>query len=238
MKKSLLYLTVGLMVLIITGCVKTPNVNFNSQMHKNIKSIAVVPPKNTEEVNIFYFNHPGMSLGLIGGIASSAEFSSKTTTYNKLILPTKFNANSYFLSKLTHYLKKEKYNVALLPYDPKRDKEHLKIYPEVNTDAYLDIVLEDVGYIAGSPSSTYKPTVKVAARLVKKSDKSILYDKHLAIGENFALAQEVDYIGCDTEECYKDFDSLKENALKSVDGLKKALDKVAKRLAVSLKRGK
>lgn len=238
MKKSLIYIVAVVGALLFTGCAKTPNVNFNAQMHKNIKSIAIVPPKNTDEINIFYFNHPGMSLGLIGGLAAAAEFSSKTTTYNKLILPTKFNANSYFLSKLTYYLKNEKYTVVILPQDPNRTNEHLKEYPNAAVDAYLDIVLGDIGYIAGSPSSTYKPTVKVSVRLVKKSDKSILYDKHLAIGESFALAQEVDYIGCDTEECYKDFDALKENAVKSVNGLKKALDKVAKRLAISLQKKK
>lgn len=237
MKKTFLYIVIGLLAVFLTGCVKTPNVNFNGQMHNNLKSIAIVPPQKIEEVNIFYFNHPGMNFGLIGGLAAAAEFSSKTSTYNKLILPTKFDANAYFLSKLVKYLKKENYKVTLLPLDPKRSTEHMKNYPEVQTDAYLDVFFGDVGFIAGGPSSTYKPTVKVAARLVKKLDKSILYDKHLAIGENFALAQEVDYIGCDTEECHKDFDALKKNAIKSVNGLKKALDKIAKRLATSLKRG-
>jgi hypothetical protein len=238
MKKKTIYLFAILSIFIFTGCVKTPNINFNAQMHKNIKNIAIIPPKKVKELTIFYFNHPGMNFGLVGGVMAAAEFNSKTSTYNKLIAPIKFDANHYFLSKLTSYLKEEKYNVILLPVDEKRKNEYLKEYPDVPTDAYLDIVLGQIGYIAGSPTATYKPTVKVTARLVKKVDKTILYDKYLATGENFALAEEVDYLGCDTKDCHKDFDTLKTNAKMSVEGIQKALDKVAKRLALSLKKGK
>jgi hypothetical protein len=236
MKKYFLHLIIGITAFIFTGCMQTPNVNFNAQMNRDIKTIAIVPPKNIKEINIFYYNHPGMSFGLAGGLIAAAEFSSKTSTYNKLIQSAKFDVNKYFLSKLAYYLKKEKYKVKLLPVDPKRDNKYLKQYPEVDANAYLDILLLEVGYIAGGPSAKYKPTVKISARLVKKSDKSIVYDKYLATGENFALAEEVDYIETDMQDSYEDFESLKKNAHKSVNGLKKALDKVAKRLALALKR--
>ena len=238
MKKNLIYTIVVMTAIVFTGCMKTPNVNYNAAMHKDISKIAIVPPNQKKELTIFYYNHPGMSFGLVGGLMAAAEFSSKTSTYNKLIAPTKFNVNAYFLTKLTYYLKQQHYKVSLLPANPKRTSELMKQYPKANTDAYLDIVLYDVGYIAGGPSATYKPTVKVAARLVKKSNNAILYDKHLSVGENFALAKEVDYLGCNTADCHKDFDTLKANAIKSVRGLKKALDKIAKHLALSLKRGK
>jgi len=233
MKKSLL---IGLLLVLLVGCAKTPNMNYNASMHKEIKSIAVIAPKKTVELTVYYHNHPGMSFGLVGGLIAAAEFASKQSEYNELLKSTGFRADAYFLNKLTAYLKAEKYKVILLPSDDKRKSEHMTIYPDTNADAYLDIVVNNVGYVAGSPTSTYKPTVNLSVRLVKKHNKEIVYEKVLAAGENFAVSKDVDYLGCDTKDCHTDFDALKVNALKSVEGLKRAIDKVAKRIAVSLKK--
>lgn len=234
MNKSLLIILVAFF---FSGCVKTPNLNYNASMHKDIKSIAIVAPKETAELTVFYHNHPGASFGLIGGLAMAAEFNTKTSEYNKLIKSTKFNADAYFLSRLDFYLKKSKYKVIILPADNKRKLEYLAVYPDANVDAYLDLLVYNVGYIAGSPTAKYKPTITLNARLMKKSNKEIVYEKALAIGENFAIAKETDYLGYDNGNSHKDFDTLKEHAVKSVTGIKKALDKVAKHLALSLKRG-
>lgn len=237
MKKKLLYVSILMAVILFTGCAKTPSVNYNSSMHKDVKKIAIIPPNQKKELTVFYYNHPGINFGLVGGLIAEAEFSSKTSTYNKLVKPIKFNVNSYFIKRLVHYLKKEHYDITILAANVKREPGFMKEYPEVNTDGYLDLVIYNVGYVAGSPTATYKPTVHIAARMVKNKNKEIIYDKHISIGENFALEKEVDYLGCDESECHKDFDTLKQNALKSVHGLKKALDKIALRLALSLKRG-
>ena len=233
MKKGLL---AGLLLVLLVGCAKTPNMNYNASMHKDIRSIAVVAPKKTVELTIFYHNHPGMSFGLVGGLVAAAELKSKQSEYNELLKSTGFRFDAYFLNKLTTYLEADKYKVVLLPSDDKRKSEHMTAYPDTVADAYLDIVVNNVGYIAGSPTSTYKPTVNLGVRLVKKRNKEIVYEKVLAVGENFGVSEDVDYLGCDTKDCHADFDTLKRNALKSVEGLKRAIDKVAKRIAVSLRK--
>lgn len=234
MGKNLFYIIVA--ALFFAGCAKTPNVNYNAAMHKDVKKIAIVPHKKVKEVDVYYNNHPGEQLGLIGGMAIVAEFSSKTSTYNEAIKSTNFDPNSYFLSRLSKHLKNQKYKVVTLPKDPKREFDHLSTYPEVNTDAYLDLKVR-ISYGAESPDASYKPTVRVGAKVVKRRDKSIIYDKYLAAGESFYLSQDIDYVGFDEKYSYKDFDTLKQKPSHSVEGIKKALDKVAIRLATSLKRG-
>lgn len=233
MKKSLL---IGLLLLLLVGCAKTPNINYNASVNHDIKTIAIVAPKKTVELTVFYYNHPGMSFGLVGGLIAAAEFESKQSEYNALIKSKGFKTDAYFVNKLTAYLSAEKYKVVLIPSDDKRKSEHMTEYPDTEADAYLDIVVNNVGYIAGSPTSAYKLTISLSVRLVKKRNKEVVYDKVVVFGENFAVSKEVDYVGCNTKDCQADFDALKHNALKSIDGLKKAIDKVAKRIAVSLRK--
>lgn len=223
--------------ILFLGCApKTPNVAFNAGLNKDIKKIDIVAPKNLENLTIYYHNHPGMNFGIIGGIAAVAEFSSKESSYNKLIVKEDFNASSYFLAKVESELKKYGYEVNILQTKTERDNEFVKEYPKSECDAYLDSIIGSVGYFAGSPTSAYKATVKVAVRLVKAKDKSIIYDKHVAVGENFALSEDVDYLDADKDYFYESFSDLETNAIKSLEGIKKALDKIATHIALSLKK--
>jgi hypothetical protein len=236
MKQITFISIITLSLSIFAGCVqKTPNVAFNAAAHNDIKKIDIIAPKKVEDLTIFYFNHPGMNFGLLGALAASAEFETKETSYNSLLENEKFDADNYFLNKLESELKNNGYQVNIIKLKEERDGELLKKYPISSCDAYLDTVLGTVGYTAGSPSSDYKATVRIASRLVKAKDKSIIYDKHIAVGENFALSEEVDYLGAEDEYFYTSFDTLKENAIKSIEGIKKGLDKVAIHIAQSLK---
>jgi len=236
--KYLLHILSGVVVVLFSGCAKIPNLDYNAQMNRDIHTIAIIPPKKIEDIGVFYFNHPGMSFGLIGGLAAAAEFSSKKTTYNNLIKSTKFDANSYFVKRLSAYLKGEGYSVLVLPYDKRRDNDYMEKYPNTNTDALLDVIIMDLGYIAGSPSSSYKPTVRAKVKMVKRGNHATLYEKYIGVGESFALSEEADYAGDDTAHHYKDFDALKMHAQESVEGIKRALDMTAKHIAHALKKSK
>ncbi len=238
LRPYLMSVVLGMVVLFFSGCAKLPNLDYNAQMNRDIHTIAIVPPKDIEDIEIFYFNHPGMSFGLIGGLAAAAEFSSKKTTYNNLIKSTKFDPDRYFTQKLTGYLKSEGYRVHLLPYDKRRDNDYLKKYPNINTDAFLDVVILNLGYIAGSPSSSYKPSIRAKVKMLKRKNQTTLYEKHIGVGESFALSEEADYVGDDTAHHYEDFDTLKNHAQESVEGIKKALDMLARHIADALKKSK
>jgi len=237
-RKYLVSIVSGMIVLLFSGCTKVPNLDYNAQMNRDIHTIAIIPPKKIEDIGVFYFNHPGTSFGLIGGLAAAAEFSSKKTAYNNLIKSTKFDANRYFMERLSGYLKGEGYRVLVLPYDKRRDNDYMKKYPNTNADALLDVVVLDLGYIAGSPSSSYKPTVRAKVKMIKRGNHTTLYEKYIGAGESFALSDEADYAGDDTAHHYKDFDALKKDAQESVEGIKKALDMVAKHIADALKKSK
>jgi len=237
MKRNLYIGLITLFSLFVSGCTKAPNVNYNAQMHKDIKKITIASSNFGNELDVYYHNHPGMSFGLVGSLVAAAEFSSKKTTYNKLIASNKFNVSSYLVSRVAYHLAKQKYKVTTLKLEAKNRTEFLKEYPKSNTDAYLDIMIANAGYIAESPRASYKPSVYVKTRLVKNRDKSVVYDKFVSAGENFALPKEVDYVGFEENHTYKDFDTLKTKCKSSTEGIKKALDKIAKRIALSLKRG-
>lgn len=235
MKKIISILIIAMSFILFTGCTgKTPNVAFNAAVNKDIKKVDIIVPNKIDHFTIFYYNHPGMNFGLIGALAAEAEFGMKEGSYNELVADQKFDTNSYFAEKLESELKSQGYEINLVTLE--RDQaELLNEYPASNADAYLDCIMEMTGYVAGGPNAAYKANATVQSRLVKASDKSIVYDKQIAVGENFGLTEDVEYLGSEEKYTYADFDNLKANTPKSIEGIKLGLDKIAKHIAESLK---
>lgn len=233
-KKVFPLLAVALM-LVITGCAsKLPNQSFNASANTNIKKICIVKPPAPDKFEVFYHNHPGMNFGLIGGLAAAAEFSSKSSSYNKAIGKEKFDVTAYFIQSLKKEFQNTSYEIEILPSAPRKDMEYCKVFEKSDSDAYLDCYIPTIGYVAGSSSSLYKPTVKTFARLVSNGSNDVLYEKMLVSGESTYVPEDADYLEYDVSHTYDTFSNLESNATQSVKGLKNALDSVAKRIVLSL----
>lgn len=219
---------------LLTGCSSFKVQEYNHSANAHIKKIGVIKPNPTEEVSIFYFNHPGMQFGLVGGLAAAAEFSNKTSTYNKLIGSQHFNATEYYVERLQFHLQAAGYETVLVDTPPLKKPEFRKRFPAANVDAFVDSHFVNFSYTAGSPSSVYKPTVQMPTHLVENSTNRILFANIFNTGEAFGVSEELAYLSMEQPVEYKDFDDLKANAPQSVEGLKKAIDTIAKALASSL----
>ena len=222
-------------ILFFSGCAnKLPNQSFNASANTSIKKISIVKPPAADEFEIYYHNHPGMNFGLIGGLAMAAEFSSKSSSYNSAIGTEKFDPSAYLVQSLEKEFLNTTYEIEVLQSLPKKEMEYCKAFEKSNSDAYLDCYIPTVGYIAGSSSSLYKPTVKTFARLVKNGSSDVLYEKMLVSGESTFIPEDADYLDYDETHTYDSFSHLESNATKSVEGLKIALDSVAKQIVLSL----
>jgi hypothetical protein len=237
MKLKRAYLSVFslLFVALLSGCShKVPNQSYDVKANATLKKISIVKPPVLEELQVFYYNHPGTNFGLIGGLAAAAEFKSKTSSYNAAIKDKAFNISDYFVSQLQKNFEKTNYSVTVLESAPQKEMAYCKSFEACESDAYLDCYIPSIGYIASSGHTVYKPTVIVNARLVKKDTNDVLYEKQLVSGENSYMAEDAEYLDFDATHTYDSFSDLEDNATKSLEGFKIAIDTIAAKIVDSL----
>jgi hypothetical protein len=222
-------------MILLSGCSSFKVQEYNHQANSHIKKIGLIKPKPIEGLDVFYFNHPGMQFGLIGGLAAAAEFSNKTESYNKLLKDQQFDATQYYMERLQHHLQAAGYSTEVVNAPAITKAEFRKTFPASDVDAFVDCYFGALGYYAGSPSSVYKPTVRIPTHLVENKSNKILFSNIFNTGEAFGLNEEWIYLSVDQSYEYKDFDMLKAHANQSLDGVKKAIDAIAQALATSLK---
>ena len=231
------YLWTMTLSIFLTGCLEFPHVFFHANAHQNIRTIAILPPKHIERVTIFYFLQAQDYLHMENALSSAADFSLKMDIYNRSIFPAIFAPNAYFLSSLRRMLMMAGYHVIILPYRVRGEK-FLSRYPRTIADAFLDLRLGGVGYIANDEKSPYLPSSRLSARLIEQPSNAILYDSSFAVGNASKLEQDIRYLGANTAYEYETFETLNSHALESVDGLRGALDTLAQQIATDLQKTK
>lgn len=226
---------VMLLAALVTGCSGLPEQQaFNHQANQHIKRVAIVKPLKPESAQVFYFNHPGMQFGLIGGLAAAAEFESKTTDYNQSIANKQFEPVEYLASSLEKEFAGRGFEVTFIETTAKERGNFMSKYPDQDVDAYLDSYFRSYGYTAGSPTAVYKPTVSLQVRLVEKESEAVLYANNMMTGESFAVSDKSRYIGHSEKFSFPSFDDLMAAPDQTVDGLKNALDRLAFNIANEL----
>lgn len=226
---------VALFTVVITGCAGLPQQQaYNHQANSHIKRIAVVKPYEPEEVQVYYFNHPGLQGGLVGAIIAETEFSNKTTEYNAVFAQNEFNPVDYLVGRLEEELKDGDFEVVTIDSNVKEPGVFMTKYPDQDVDAYLDSYFHNYGYFAGSPEAAYKPTIGLQVRLVDKKTESLLYANQLITGESFAARENSRYIGHTEIFSFPYFEDLLGSPNLSFEGIKDALDRIAENLASEL----
>lgn len=234
MKNLLIALTVAL----LSACATVEKQSFNAQAHQNIATIGIVKPNNPEEIKINVVNHAGYQFGLIGGLVAAAELESKESSYNSAIEDQQLNLSNHLQQKLGEYLNAAGYQVVMIDA-PREKAEYVTDYKTLDgqgsVDAYVDAYIKNAGFIAGSHTSNYLPTVWVQVRLVDSHSEEILYTDEIYCGYHFSGSKAV-HLNNASQYQYNTFESLVGKSSETVEGLKSAQDRIAKKIADQLQR--
>lgn len=222
----------------LSGCSSLPKQQYNKEASGSIKKIALLKPKPREKYAVFYFNHPGMNFGLIGGLAAASEFSSKESSFQQAIRGIAFQPADDFIKQLEIKMQGRGYELITIDDDPSKLKEasFRTQYPPSDADAYLDTYFGVFGYLAGGPASEYKPSAFVAVRLVEKQRNTLLYAEEIRVGEGFGVREEHAYLGYDEKYIFRSFNELIAAPQKSIEGLSSVVDRVTTHIARALDR--
>jgi len=227
---SLLFVAV-----LATGCSSIPQQSFNVGANKNIKTVALIEPPAVKKVRVGIIHHPGNSFGLIGAAIAAADTAGKTSDYNSSLGANKTNWSAYTQQLLKAQLEKSGYTVKNVKARKKGNNsaEFMETYPDTGTDAILDYYYS-VQHLATGPTTDYIPTITLFSRLVKTSDKSVIYAKHFVSGNTVRTSKgavaTVSNIG------FKNIATLKAKPKESIKALKDGVVTIAALIGKDLKK--
>ncbi len=222
-------------VTLIAGCASFDKQAFNKDACQDVKTIGVLEPAYKGEYGIQNLGHVGMSFGLIGGLVAAADMKSKTDQFSLLMNDRHFNIADEFRSSLSAELQASGYEVRTIKVQ-REDMKLLENYKQLdqNVDAYLDFSLM-AGYMCASSTADYIPTVRARVRLIKRDSNDILYEDFISYGYEFRAAQAIS-IPAEQQFFFKNFEAIKGDPDRALDGLRKGVPLVTKRIAQDLTR--
>ncbi len=232
----------GVMFLLMAGCASLPpQQSFNRQASQDIKTIAVLPMRETEP-NVFILNNPGLSFGLIGGLISEADLATKRKKLRDTLSNAGVDYVAVFKNQLTQAMSRRGY--ALLWPEATiettkigRNKAGIRnVYTATTTaDAQLDVNFGFVGYAAAGATgkAPYRPTAAVIAQLVSANGKSKLFTDTI-VYHNVFKAEGAVNIAPDEHYSYPNFSDVEKAGPDAAKGISVAVEAVADKLAEQL----
>jgi len=224
-------------VMALTGCASVPRQPFNKEANTHVRKIAIVSVNSPEEYSVAMVNHPGNSFGLIGALVAAADVNSMSTEFTRLQGETRNQIGPDLENAITKALSEEG-TFEVVQVAPgsmgKPRTAFLNDYPPAECDAYLDVVIQQAGYLAQFASTPYLPTLSVPVRLVDAKSKTVLYTTTFFMTDGDVPSGGKQLVP-DSRYGFKNFDELKAALGRSDEGLKKGVSKLAQHVAADLK---
>jgi hypothetical protein len=180
----------------------------------------------------------GASFGLIGGLADAARFNAHAKDLAELLQQQQFNFHSDVSDSVVAIAQSN--GLHVMPLDnTKTGSERAKWLAPLPTvpgaDYYLDVYLQDFGYIAQNETTPYLPSIDVRARITDAAGKQVFYS-HILYNPSLDVLgnSKGPKIAADPQFQFANMDALKANPQKAADGLKAAMTAVFAELSSEL----
>jgi hypothetical protein len=220
--------------LMLTGCVSVPHKPFDKAANTHVRKIALMPINIPQELTVTIVNHPGNNFGLIGALVAAGDTAGMTQTFTQQQKTLELKLESEITKALSEMLTVNGSFEFIPPGSSQRMRtEFLMKYPEVQCDAYLDVVIQHAGYSAQGPTTPYVPSISVPVRLVDAKTKQVLYTATIFMTDG-KVPEGGEQILPNREYYFSDFDDLKGEPQRANEGLKKAAQKAAIQIVTDL----
>lgn len=235
-------LVLGISFLSLAACISVPKQQaYNREMHSSVKRIQILPmaPKPVE---LFIFNNPGYSFGLIGAAIAEANRNSKENWVQKTVSEAGFSHSALFRERFSAAMLERGYELvwpdtASDTGKVKRDLFGLrKKYSAVSgADAQLDLGLTFVGFAAAGSGDgqPYRPTMNMSVRLLTADGKTVLFSD-MVLYHNVTNNKTAIILEPDPRYAYPDFDDLEAAGASTIEGLRLAVEETARAVANQL----
>ena len=143
----------------------------------NVSSVAVVDDALEPEAMAYEVASTGANFGLIGALIDAGIQESRKDAVNNALRGVQFDAEGVVEARLATAMRGQGYSVTQLT-GPRAKRDFLVTYPsaEGGTDAYLDLVVTNYGYMSSGAGQPFRPTVYAKVRLMRASDNGLLME--------------------------------------------------------------
>ena len=233
MKKTLLVLLVPLFA-VLAGCSTLPEIPYDRMTAGEIKSIGIVSPKFPNEASVILATSVGQSFGLVGALVDAGLQEGRENSFKKMVQTQNFAAQDVFMQRLSAALQEHGYTLSDVSATRRQDN-FVDKYPAGSSDAYLDMVVVNYGYIAAGigDSTPYRPMVSVKVRLVRATDSSVLMQDTVLYNPYNVAGGTAKAVTISPNPSYEftTFDDLEEKPEMAVKGLEDAIHQSAAAVA-------
>ena len=195
---------------LLAGCATIKPIPYDRQS-AHVTSIAVLEPSFPKKATVYQAADVGKSLGLIGALVDSGIQSNREGKLADVIEDAHFSAKGSFLEAVDEALQAKGYTAVAMPVE-RAKTGYLKAYPESGdgTDAYLDIVVYNYGYLKAGigGKSKWRPHLDFKCRLIRVSDKAVLMESYFSYNPLDTVQKGVVTIAPDPDAGYDDVDAL------------------------------
>lgn len=208
----------------LAGCATVPEIPFDHASNPNIKTIGLLEPSMSPTGVVWLASDIGQSMGLIGALVDAGMQANRDSKFESLLAAQGVKPQDVFVQDVHAALAAHGYTVTDI-HEPRPSSDLLKTYPKGGdgTDAYLDIVVYNYGYVASGigNSTPYRPFFAARCRLVRASDGAVLM-QDAVVYNPVGPASKVVTISPDPAYQFTDFDALMADAPATVKGLNAA----------------
>jgi hypothetical protein len=173
-------------------------------------------------------NSVGSNFGLIGALADAGIQQSREDAMIAALATVDYNAEAVFDTRLTEKLTESGYTASVLEGSNRQRRVLLTGYSgaAAGTDAYLDIVITNYGYIASGPGQPWRPTAEAMVRLVRASDHVTLMQNQISYNSVF-VRRGVITLTPNPDYSFQNREAMLADPTRLAAGITDALDQVA-----------
>jgi hypothetical protein len=191
----------------------------------NVTRIAMVDDALEPKAIAYEVASTGANFGLIGALVDAGIQESRRTAVNEALNSVQFDAETVLERRVAATLTSQGYTVEALSGD-RAKRDFLVSYPAANSEAHLDIVVTEYGYMSSGAGQPFRPTVYAKVRLVRASDNTVLMD-NMILYNPIAPTEGMITLTPNPEYAFRNREGLLEDPTRLAAGLEDALVRVA-----------
>jgi hypothetical protein len=191
----------------------------------NVTTIALADDSLAPQAIAYEVASTGANFGLIGALVDAGIQESRKQAVNDALGTVQFDAETILERRITSTLTTQGYTVQTLSGDREK-RDFLVSYPAAGSDAYLDIVVTEYGYMSSGAGQPFRPTVYAKVRLMRASDNTLLME-NMILYNPIAPTEGVITLAPNPEYAFRNREGLLEDPTHLAAGLEDALVRVA-----------
>ncbi|NBB52237.1 hypothetical protein GVN24_28550 [Rhizobium sp. CRIBSB] len=195
----------------------------------DVQQIAVADDSMPERLTAYEAASVGSNFGLIGALVDVGIQSNREAVMTRVLGDIGFDAEASLEQRIVAAVSAQGYEVALVEGPDRAKREFLVAYPEAapGTDAYLDVVVTNYGYLASGAFQPWRPTAEATVRLVSARERGKVLMENVIVYNSMYPQDGVITLSPNPDFSFANQGEMEADPAKLAAGIEDALNQIA-----------